>query len=164
MKDIAIETISNEAQTRKKTLKMNRAAITCGGNTRWSNRHAIRLTECEWTKNIWSYKCQNFPNLIITAIPQNQSPSKWITTKKNALTYNIIILPKTNDKEKNLHSNLKVHHKRRKKDKNILEFLSKTAQGRRQWIEIPKILHENPVIIHNGILYPVEIALKRKAK
>lgn len=57
-----------------------------------------------------------------------------------------------------------MHHKHRKKDKDILEFLSKTAQGRRQWIEIPKILNENPVIILNGILYPVDIALKRKAK
>lgn len=44
-----------------------------------------------------------FPNLILIIIPQiqeGQQTSKWTTTKKSTPTYNIIILPKTNDKEK----------------------------------------------------------------
>lgn len=150
----------------KKTLKMNRAAITCGAIPGGLTDMPSDSQSVSGQKIFEVISAKIFPNLIITAIPQIQSPSRWITTKKNALTYNIIILPKTNDKEKKLTFRIKklVHHKRRKKDKNILEILSKTAQGRRQWIEIPKILHENPVIIHHGILYPVEIALKRKAK
>lgn len=68
-----------------------------------SNRPVGGLSETVGgQKIIWSYKCQNVSKLTINPqIQEVQSPSKWITTKKNTLTYNIIILPKTSDKEKN---------------------------------------------------------------
>ena len=152
----------------KKTLKMNRAAMTCGAIPGGLTDMPSDSQSVSGQKIFEVISAKMFPSLIITTIPQIQSPSKWITTKKNALTYNIIILAKTNDteKKKKLTFRIKklVHHKCRKKVKNILEFLSKTAQGRRQWIEIPKVRNETPVIMLNGILYPVEIAFKRKAK
>lgn len=85
---------------KKKTLKMNRAAITCGVIPGGLIDMPSDSQSVSGQKIFEVISAKIFPNLIITAIPQIQSPSKWITTKKNALTYNIIILPKTNDKEK----------------------------------------------------------------
>lgn len=92
----------------KKTLKMNRAAMTCGAIPRGLTDMPSDSQSVSGQKIFEVISAKIFLNLIITTIPQIQSPSKWITTKKNALTYNIIILPKTNDTEKkNLHSELK---------------------------------------------------------